>query len=285
LVQADFASFPRQAWQEKLATPATSATLRVLTQALGSLPEFVEMSKTHKLWALGIAVVLGNCFVGAFISTGHNPLKVLSYSAANPSFLAGFLAGGLGGYFVFAALTSIFTLGRRSYRQKPNAWTNFFVMSTAFHLLALLLGHTASPAKDNVTPAVVKPVVAAASVPLTEPGSQTVPVRPALTENDLRTMAEAKNKTLPTRTSANLELTRIDPGPGMQLTYQVRVLAEGITKDSFSPADIATIRDAAIKDGCTGFRAGLESGVTYVMAYNASDGTNLFSFPIVIADC
>lgn len=121
--------------------------------------------------------------------------------------------------------------------------------------------------------------------PASAPATAVAAAQRVLTEHTLRAMAETQNKALPTKTSGNLELTRIDAGPGMQLTYQVRVLAAGISKDSLSDTDITAIQSEAIKEGCSGFRAGLESGITYVMAYNAIDGTNLFSFPIAIFDC
>lgn len=107
----------------------------------------------------------------------------------------------------------------------------------------------------------------------------------SFTEADLRLAADAQNKTLPAKTSDHLELTRVDVGPGMRVTYQVRVLIEGFSKESLSESDIAMLRRDGIEEGCEDFRVGLNSGVSYVMAYNAPDGSNIFRFPITSHDC
>lgn len=103
-----------------------------------------------------------------------------------------------------------------------------------------------------------------------------------LTEAQLLEMATAENKKHPTRVSENLELTRIEAGPGMLLTYHVRILAEGV---SFTEAELNGVRNEAINEACVSFKPGLSAGLTYVMAYNNSDGSLLFRVPITIQDC
>ena len=98
-------------------------------------------------------------------------------------------------------------------------------------------------------------------------------------------MADMQNKTLPVQKSQNLELTRIDAGPGLRLTYQIRVTKDNVTKNSFTEAQILEIQRDAIKESCVEFKQGLEAGVAYVIAYNSNDGANLFTFPVTQSDC
>ena len=111
------------------------------------------------------------------------------------------------------------------------------------------------------------------------------PAGPELTEQNLREMADAQNKSLPLRKTENLELVRIDAGPGLLLTYQIRVLDETVARDTFSEEQVAEIEREAIKESCAGFKQALAAGVSYVIAYSAADGSSIFTFPVNQSDC
>jgi hypothetical protein len=106
--------------------------------------------------------------------------------------------------------------------------------------------------------------------------------RQQLTESDLVKMAKVQNANLPINMSEHLELTHIGVGPGLRFTYDVRILS-----DHFSPtkAQITEIQTEAVKEACARFSQGLKAGITYVMAYNAPDGKNLFKVPVTKDAC
>jgi predicted PurR-regulated permease PerM len=104
----------------------------------------------------------------------------------------------------------------------------------------------------------------------------------SLAANELVKFANESNKNNPTRISENVELNRIDAGPGLVLTYNVRILVGGVP---FTDSDLNEIKIEAIREACSSFRLGLNAGVTYVMAYSNLQGHNLLTVPITIEDC
>ncbi len=104
----------------------------------------------------------------------------------------------------------------------------------------------------------------------------------SLAESELVKFANESNKNNPTTVSENVELIRIDAGPGLRLTYNVRILVEGVP---FTASDLNELKIEAIRDACSSFELGLNAGVTYVMAYSNLQGHNLLTVPITIEDC
>jgi hypothetical protein len=103
----------------------------------------------------------------------------------------------------------------------------------------------------------------------------------AITLEALKTLAQEQNRNVPVKTSPSVELTKVHAGPGLMLTYNMRILVE----HDYSASDLNGIKIDAIHEGCKNFKPGLEAGVTYVLAYHRPNGSALLSIPISNGDC
>ena len=95
------------------------------------------MTKSPRDWkipAIAVATIIGNAFFGPCVYQSANPLTVFAYMLRNPSFIATWLAGGLGGYFVFGLVAAIFTVRTKLQRQQRESWIKFAFWSTVVHL-------------------------------------------------------------------------------------------------------------------------------------------------------
>ncbi len=108
---------------------------------------------------------------------------------------------------------------------------------------------------------------------------------PRITEADIARLVATQNKTLPLMTSEHLQLTKLVAGPGLQITYEVKIVAdeEGVAK--VVTADRGQLKDDILSESCGSLEFGLKAGISYVMSYSAPDGTKLFEIPLLREDC
>ena len=100
---------------------------------------------SQKLLVLAtVAVAFANALIGPCLHERANPAAVLLYVLQNPSYLSTWLVGGFGGYFIFAALTALFTFRTKLQRLDRESWIKFMFWSTVAHLA--VLGFSASSA-------------------------------------------------------------------------------------------------------------------------------------------
>lgn len=103
-----------------------------------------------------------------------------------------------------------------------------------------------------------------------------------LTEADVARLAADLSEDTPRKNSPNVELTRVDAGPGLTLTYHMRILLPDVV---FAPMEREEMRQEAVRDACEWFLPQLKSGVVYVMSYSAIDGSRMFDLRVTINDC
>lgn len=180
-----------------------------------------------------------------------------------PVVIAGLLAWGLGSHLVKLIERNI----------KSNAARTIIGITSVavIFYLSLMVGLLV-PKMKPVTPQVAS-----------QPAQSAQPDNPinVVTLEMLEHLAQEQNKNTPVKTSPSVEFTHVSAGPGLMLTYRMRVLVEM----SFTEADLNGIRLDTLQEKCKDFKPGLLAGVTYVIEFHNLDGSGLLSVPITMQEC
>lgn len=238
----------------------------------------------RKIWVLASLTLFVNGLLGMSISNGINPLRILYVSSEIPFYIFPVLAEGLGSYAIFAGIVAVFTIFRRSYARDYAGWRKFFVISTFAHLTIMAAAWSGNSANEAHIQHSENPVAVIGN--RSPDAGESFPAGGAgISESDLRTLADAQNASLPAKVSENLELSGIVAGPGLLLTYRMKFLKVGVKYSDFSQAEIYSMANDTISEGCVEFRDGLALGVRYSIEYVSSEGVLIFNFPISPSDC
>lgn len=154
----------------------------------------------------------------------------------------------------------------------------FLLFGWTAGLVSVALGFALGSASAIVVPSVGERT--SAPLILRPPEANTIDA-----QEQLQAIVDAQNRRLPARMSENLELIRIEAGPGLQATYFVRFTDPAIKAETISEKDWSVIQAEGSAEACRDFAVGLRAGITYVTAYHSHDGELLHRFAVAAGDC